>query len=235
MDYYNRNHKKLKLNGMQYLNSGDNAKVLYNAEMVFKEYYSETVLNCRLSEKMFDILKNINNPHFIELFNIYSNFDFVELLKNKIGILPFTVDAYTAKYYPDNSINVLFEHKDYILDNFRELEILFGIFTENMIRTHDIKRDNTIISKDGIIIIDPDLFNIIKTSKEFLSSLNKKDLLNLFRSIIMDSVEKEPNYGDLSFINAELVNIEVRENTDITYEIYKKLQNIKKPIELFKR
>ena len=119
MSYYDRNYKKLKLNDMEYLNSGECAKILYNKEMILKKYYYSTELNYRLSEKMFDLLKNINNPHFIELIDIYSDFNFIELLKNKMGILSFFVDAYTAKYYPDNSINVLLEHKDFILDNIK--------------------------------------------------------------------------------------------------------------------
>lgn len=236
MSYYNRNYKKLKLSAMEYLNSGECAKILYNKEMVFKEYYSETILNCRLSEKMFDILKNINNPHFIKLFDIYSDFDFIELLKNKIGILPFIVDAYTAKYYPDNSVNVLLEHKDYILDNFKELEVLFRIFSENMICTDDVKRDNTVIGKDGIVIIDPDLFYTMQSSKEFISTSNKKKLLNLYRSIFINSLKNELNYGKfIPFIDSELVNFEIKDNTDVTYEISKKLKYIKKPIELFRR
>ena len=105
-----------------------------------------------------------------------------------------------------------------------------------MICTEDIKRDNAIIGKTGIIIIDPDLFYTTEASKDFVSALNKKKLLNLFRSIFMSSVANEPNYGKLiTFIDTELVNIEVTENTDITYEISKKLKYIKKPVELFKR
>ena len=236
MSYYNRNHKKLKLGAMEYLNSGDCAKILHNKDTIFKEYYFDTVLNFRLNEKMFDILKNISNPHFIELFDIYSDFYFIELLENKIGILPFIVDAYTAKYYSDNSVNVLLEHKDYILDNFRELEALFRLFSENKICTDDIKRENTVIGKDGIVIIDPDLFYTSESSKEFISTLNKNKLLHLFRSIFINSVENGPNYGkNITFIDNELVNFEVTDNTDITHEISKKLKYIKKPIELFRR
>ena len=236
MSYYDRNYKKLKLNDMEYLNSGECAKILYNKEMILKKYYYSTELNYRLSEKMFDLLKNINNPHFIELIDIYSDFNFIELLKNKMGILSFFVDAYTAKYYPDNSINVLLEHKDFILDNIKELEVLFRTFSENMIRTVDIKRDNTVIGKDGIVIIDPDLFYTIESSKEFISILNKKNLLKLFRDIFINSVENKSNYVNIiNFIDNELVNFEVTYNTDVAYEISKKLKYIKKPIELFRR
>lgn len=236
MAYYNRNHKRLKLNGMKYLNYGGCAKILYNKDIIFKEYYSETAPSCKLSPKMFDMLKQINNPHFIELFDIYSDFDFIELVKNKMELLPFIVDAYTAKYYPDNSVNALYEQKDYILDNFRELEILFDIFSQNKICTDDIKKSNTIISKTGIIIIDPDLFYTSESSKESISTLNKKNLLDLFKSICMNSATNELNYVKLkTFTDNELANIIVTENTDITYEISKKLKYIKKPIEILKK
>lgn len=234
--YYNRNYKKLKLNNMEYLNNGGCAEVLHNEEIIFKEYYYETSHNYRLDEKMFDILKNIHNSHFIELFDIYSDFNFAELLKNKIGMLPFTVDAYTAKYYPDNSVNALLENKDYLLDNFKELEILFKIFSENMICTADIKKDNTVIGKDGIVIIDPDLFYTMEFGKELISTLNKKNLLYLFRSIFINSLKGKPNYDRMvTYIDSELVNIKVTDTTDVTQEISKKLRYVKRPIELVKK
>lgn len=236
MSYYNRNYKKLKLNALEYLNGGECARILYNKEIIFKEYFFDTELCYRINEKVFDILKNINNPHFIELFDIYSDFDFLELLKNKMGILPFIITAYTAKYYPDNSVNVLMEHKDYILDNLKELEVLFRVFSENMICTDDIKRDNAVIGKDGIVIIDPDLFYTTQSSKEFISTLNKKNLLYLFKDILVNSIENKSSLGKIkTFIDNELVNFEVKANTDVTYEISKKLKHIKKPIELFRR
>ena len=239
MSYYNKKYEKLDLSDMQYLNNGSCAKIFCNKNIIFKEYYQKTIIDYRLNEKMFDILKNIKNPHFIELFDIYSDFNYIELLGNKIKIIPFIVHAYTAMYYPDDSVNALFEHKDYILDNFRELEILFKLFTENMICTDDIKRDNAILGKNNIVIIDPDFFYTVETSnKEYVSTLNKLKLLNLFRSILINSIvgEADLTYGKIiAYIENELVNIEVTDRTDITYEISKTLKNIKKPIELFRR
>lgn len=151
-------------------------------------------------------------------------------------MLPFTVDAYTAKYYPDNSVNALLENKDYLLDNFKELEILFKIFSENMICTADIKKDNTVIGKDGIVIIDPDLFYTMEFGKELISTLNKKNLLYLFRSIFINSLKGKPNYDRMvTYIDSELVNIKVTDTTDVTQEISKKLRYVKRPIELVKR
>lgn len=91
-----------------------------------------------------------------------------------------------------------------------------------MICTDDIKRDNTVIGKDGIVIIDPDLFYTIESSKEFISILNKKNLLKLFRDIFINSVENKSNYVNIiNFIDNELVNFEVTYNTDVAYEISK--------------
>lgn len=233
--YYNRNYKRLKLNDMEYLNSGQCAMILHNKDVILKKYYSETGSKNKLDEKMFDILKSINNPHFIELLDIYSSFNFIKLLKNKFGISPFSIDAYTAKYYPDDSVNVLFEHKDYILDNFKELENLFKIFSENMICTDDVKRKNSVIGKNGIIIIDPDLFYTVKSPRG-VSKLNNKNLLKLFRDILINSFELGPDYEkNKTFVDSKIVNIKVTANTDITYEISKKLRYVRKPVELFRK
>ena len=107
MAYYNREYKKINLDNMKYLNNGYCAKVLYDNNIIFKEYYHETTPNCKLSIEMFDILKEIDNPHFIELLDIYSDFSLTKLIKNRMNILPFFPDAYTAKYYQDDSVNVL--------------------------------------------------------------------------------------------------------------------------------
>ncbi len=236
MAYYNRNYQKLKLNRMEYLNSGDCAKVSYNHDMVLKEYFEETFQKYRLSSVMFDILKHIDNPHFIKIYDIYSDLNLLELLKYRMKILSFVVDAYTAKFYVDDSINVLMEHKDYILDNFRELDILFEIFTNNGIFAHDIKRKNAILNKNGIIIIDPDAFYQYtkEIGKSIVAKENKTKLVNLFRSICIDSARNLPDFGILeTWIDTVLADIDVTENTDVTYEISKKLKYAKRPIENF--
>lgn len=236
MAYYNRDYKKLKMSGMNYLDNGCCATVLYNDEMILKEYFCTTLAKFRLTEKMFDIFKGIDNPHLIELFDIYSDFSPIELFKNRIGISSFTVDAYTAKYYPDNSLNVLFENKDYILDNFRELEILFEIFSENKICTNDVKRENAIVGKEKIVIIDPDLFYISDYAKKEILTINKKNLLKLYESILIASVEYEDNCMNITkFIYDELANIDITSDVDVTYGISQKLKSIKKPIEFFRK
>ena len=233
MAYYNRNCERLGLNTkkMNFLDCGCCAKVLRYDNTVFKEYFFNTASAFRLSSEMFDILKDINNEHFIKLFEIYSDMSLLNLFKYKMKALPFKVDAYTAKYYIDDSINVLNESNDYILDNFRELELLFEVFTNIGIITDDLKRSNAIISTDGIVIIDPDCFYQSSESKEFIAISNKKKLLGLLRSVCSDSAQKRQHFVKILPKIDDLVNIEITENTDVTYEISKKLKYVKKPID----
>ena len=43
MSYYNRDHKKIKLDDFEYLNSGGCASILYNKEVIFKKYKQSTL------------------------------------------------------------------------------------------------------------------------------------------------------------------------------------------------
>lgn len=233
MAYYNRKYQKIKLDNMEYLSSGGCAQVFYDKEKIFKEYSSKTSLNWRLSEKMFDVLKDIDNPNFMKLFDIYSDYNRLNLLRKR----PFVVDAYTAKYYPENNlVNVMFEQKDYLLENIEKLEKLFETFSDYRICAEDVKKRNTVINRNGIIIIDPDLFYIFNedASKDFMSRVNKRRLLELVRSIMINSESDEVDY--LTFgngIDMEILDFKVNEETNITNEVAKKLKYVKKPIDFF--
>lgn len=251
MAFYNRSGKKLdlKLYDMQYLGSGVCAKVLHNSDVAFKEYFPSTPEEKRLSPSDFDVLKGVNNPHFIELYDIYSNFDLLELLKLKIKRQQFSTGAYTAKYYPDDSVNVLLENKDYILDNFRELEKLFEMFAEDNIMVHDLKRDNSILGKNGIVLIDPDLFVVNPDLRDLIDpdlyamfksrfsmlAENKNNLLFLLDNIFADaSLRMGLDDESSSAAFDDLFDFKVGQNTDVTHEISKRLQYVKKPIDLVK-
>ena len=169
MTYYNRKYKRFNVGNMEYLGSGEFGKVSHNKDIILKEYFSRVSPEWRISLDLFDILKTIDNPHFIKLFDVYTELKFFDVLKAIVNSSKFYVDAYTAKYYADNSVNVLWESKDYLLDNFRELELLFEIFSKNKIRTCDVKLSNSIVGKDGIVIIDPDFFVITDMGKELNS------------------------------------------------------------------
>lgn len=70
MAYYNRNGETLNIEKkkMEYLSSGFCGTVSHDNEVILKEYFSDTPKSGRLSAEMFDVLKDINNDHFIKLF-----------------------------------------------------------------------------------------------------------------------------------------------------------------------
>ena len=237
MKYYSRDCKKLSLNTktLKYLDSGECARVRYDDKLIFKEYYISTEPEYRLSPEMFAIFETIDNQHFMKIYNIYSRMNGLRLLSTKTKILPFTIDAYTAKYYKDDNVDVLEAPKDYLLDNFRELEDLFTLFTTNKINPADLKRRNTILNNNGIILIDPDSFSLSSDSKIDLSLKNKKALLNLFKDILLECAYKkeecQQNIVSISEkIKADLTDFAISENTEITNELSKKLKYVKKPI-----
>lgn len=234
MSYFNRKCQPLKMNrkDLQYLSSGECASVYHNNEIILKEYFSETPIFNRLDPETFDILKSIDHENFMKLLEIYCDLNYSELIEYKINIRNFSVDASIAKYYHDDSVNVLYESIDYILDNFRNLDKLFEIFTDNSILTDDVKRKNAILSQKGIIIIDPDTFRCAPLPKEDIAVLNKKELLTLLRSICISSIGKIKNHDELiKKIVLDLTAIDISDKTDMAHEIAKKLKYVKKPIE----
>ena len=112
---------------------------------------------------------------------------------------------------------------------------MFEELTKNNICTNDVKRDNSILGKNGIVIIDPDLFYIIDSSDAFLRQINKKNLFKLYNSIIINSLEDDIYYQkNANIIRALLESIKITEKTDVTHEISKTLKYVNKPKELFK-
>lgn len=182
MNYYNRDLKKFDPTGFEYLNRGSCGHISYNKNIIFKQYFASTKQEDRLSEHIFDILKDINNPHFIKLIDIYSKNDLLKLFFNKLRKKVFLVDAYSAKYYENENINVLNEPIDYLLDNIREIEILIDIFSDNAVMIDDIHRKNVIFTSQKMIIIDPDFFKI--SNNEDLIIINKMRLLDLIKDIL---------------------------------------------------
>ena len=233
MDYYNRNFQKLELENMKYLSQGDYWEVSYNDEIILKEYFGFTNNSYRIKENIFDILKSIDDKHLIELYDIYTAKNKIKIFFGKILQSQFKVDCYTAKYYSDNSVNALNEPKEYLLENLFELQKLFNILTENNICTKDVKRANTIIGKEGIVIIDPDLFYIPK-EKENVALINQLNLLNLFKSICLASIDTKRDLDSiLKYLEKEVLDFNLTEKTDISYEISKKLKYRRCPKDIF--
>lgn len=232
MAYYNRDLKKIDQSNFKYLDKGKCAYVDYNHNIIFKHYFPDMELELRLKACVFDIIKDINNPHFIELIDIYRLDTFLKVIFHKISRKEFIVDAYSAKYYEKENINVLKEPKDYLLDNIRELEILLAIFSDNAILVDDLNSKNVLFTSQRMIIIDPDYFKIYK--EKDLVIRNNNELIALIKYILWGNIlqlEAKYTYEEVYNMKRKVANFKVDEKTEIAYEFSKKLVGVKKPIE----
>ena len=74
------------------------------------------------------------------------------------------------------------------------------------------------------------------TSKDFRTLINKRKLLKLLRSIMINSEPGEVDYQTFNNgIDMEILDFKVTEETSISNEVAKKLKYVKRPINLFNK
>ena len=250
MGYYNREGKKLDTRNMRYLDSGSFGAVYLSEDKIVKIYHPECIdpFEGKITLEVFDILKEIHHPNFIELLDVYSNLDLLTLFCRKFNLIyHFQIDAYTAKYYLNSVVNPLLENKDYLLDNLRDIMDLMDIFTQEKIRADDLRSGNMILTKENMIIIDPDYFRFTILPSDRLIKHNKESLFILFKDICSNYLEEilfqeNPTLTSSQriisadkIVNKQFSDIHITEQTDIPAVLSKRLKSVKKPVELFER
>ena len=243
MDFYNRDNVKFDFNDMEYLSHGYNGEVFYNNKIIFKKYFAWSEKDSRINLQLFDLLKEFKNPHFIELYDIYTKYFKIEIINRiikKIRNNAFLVEGYSAKYYQEDNIDVLNSSKEYFLENLFEIEKFINELSENGIKINDMIRRNIILNKDNIVIIDPDLFYLWNP----ISCLpaNKEKLYYLFNDLLLNEVFKIPYlYTTSKYLKEQnifknhMYNLYATEEFCVTDEFSKILKHTKKPVELFEK
>ncbi len=199
--YYNFNELKC-------FDYGNTANIYKIGENIFKKYYAYTSDKYRLDKDTFDILNYIKSKNMTEIYELLYDDENLE-----------EVGGYISKYYERNLINILNQDIDYILDNMNDIEKLFDELSKYLIRVDDVKYKNTILTKDKIILIDPDSYKKVIYSEESLKKINKKALLDLFESIYLNFLPKNESCIKIF----DLFDINIDDKTNITYEFSKKL------------
>lgn len=243
MDFYNRDNVKFDLTDMKYLSHGNCGEVFYNDKIVFKKYFSWTNVDYKIELELFDILKEVKNPHFIELYDVYTKYSKIKIINKiikKIRNNAFFVEGYSAKYYQEDNIDVLNTSKEYFLENLFEIEKLLNEFSKNGIFAYDMNRENTVLNKNNIVIIDPDLFCLWSQKATFAS--NKLNLYDLFDDLLLDEVFKTPYLYSTSkyFKERNIFKMNISKYHDneefcVTDEFSRVLKHTKKPVELFEK
>ena len=236
MRYIDENGTKVKfdMKEFQFLNDGGCARVYHNNIQIFKRYYKAIPNNLKLRKDVFNILKQIKSANFIKLYNSY----YVEYNYKRINFNDEYLDAYTAEYYQKENIIPALINKDYLLENLKKLDDLFGSLSDNKIETHDVSVWNTILTKESIVIIDPDFYELSNDLKNNIKIRNKEILLNLVKDLLL-KIELFKDYNTMKkmerwFDNNFDLN-EITERTDLACELSKKLKYVKRPIDVIKK
>ena len=209
------------------IDTGCNADIYKRGHFVIKVYKPNVMALCRITPVMFDLLKDVNNKHFIKLIERYS--------KTK-STVDSEVDAYKAKFYQKDNTNILYEPKEFLLDNFHEIEKLVNKFTDNSIGICDVNIQNAIINSQGIVLIDPDMYYKSNMTKDKLATENKQELAGFFESICLDGLDyHERNSSIDKKVKRDINNINKKENPEVTQEIAKILRKVKRPIDYLKK
>ena len=155
-------------------------------DMVIKTYKSSCKANYMLLRKTFEIIKELDLPSIVKLYNYYydSNNKIIQHL-----MLP---SGYTMEYIDNPKIILLDQNVEYLLDVMSKLEKDINILTDNKIKIGDAHEDNIIFQQNSAKLIDIDFFRKVNlTNKEKLLFHNKKELLYYIKSTIINELKRK--------------------------------------------
>ena len=238
MGLYNRNLDRMNINVGQahIIGQGCNALIFRYHDIILKRYgvYTENFI----AAKLFEILARINNPHFIKLYDLFTIIDDKKYDEFKhrclAGKSKFSASGYTAKYYQASGLNPLEENTAFLLKNIDELRELFDLLATYGISVSDVKLENSIITENGIVIIDPDYYDLIKLSdnpierEKTISKLKRKNRSELVRYLL---TLYRRYYGDETEVLNYFIYLGL-ESTDPLEEIEKRLRQAEKPSQI---
>lgn len=179
-DIFNKedNHGKC---GTIYKYSDDLCIKIYNRGIDFD--------HCLLNTNIYEDLKKIKSDNLVDIK--------MALYKDKEN--KSITDAYLLTYYEEKYDDFLEIYTDYLLYNLEEIFKLIKEISIFKIRLHDLKRENLILTKNNIVLIDPDRWYFDNLSKEKIEKLNVNNITGLFGEIVKESLKN--NYLDFLIEN----------------------------------
>lgn len=139
---------------------GKCGNVFSDGNIAMKRYFDECYIY-RIKEEVFNKLKEVNNPCFV---------NFMDLIKVKRRGKEI-VDGYTYKYIEEVGDYMIDLPMEYTYETLHQFQKLLEQFNELKVFVDDAYEDNLVLSKDGLVIIDPDIYSIYKG--EDLNELRK--------------------------------------------------------------
>lgn len=200
----------------------------YNDDLCIKIYNRGIDFDhCLLNTDIYEDLKKIKSDNLVDIK--------MALYKDKEN--KSITDAYLLTYYEEKYDDFLEIYTDYLLYNLEEIFKLIKEISIFKIRLHDLKRENLILTKDNIVLIDPDrwYYNFL-SSIEAVEKLNINNIMGMFSEITEKSLQD--NHLDFLIENNLYVYVissklfPLTSNKDRAMKVLsKRLNGYKRPID----
>ena len=183
---------------------------------------------CLLNTSIYDDLKTIKSDNLVDIkMPLYKD-------KNNKNI----TDAYLLTYYKEQYDDFLEIYTDYLLYNLEEILKLIKEISNFKIRLDDLKRENIILTKDNIVLIDPDrwYYEYETDDKNEIEKLNINNIMAMLNEITKESLKNNhlDFLTDNNLFNYVISNklFPLTSNKDKAMKVLmKRLNGYKRPID----
>lgn len=210
--FYDKEGKLLIFNFDHRIDCGSCGNIYkINNEVCLKRFDKDAYYN----EDAFEIVINMNLENFYKVY---------EMLYDREQEFA----GYIMKYYQAENIDILTMPISWTLDNFYGLYDSIDKLTKKNILVEDLHDGNVIVNKDGITVIDIDMYKLLKIGLEDeVIFLNKKRLYFLFRDLYINSIVN--NHCEMR--NSGLILNGLFDHREDISEVNNKLKKYKYPID----
>ena len=230
MILYTKDSQQTDFSNYIYLKEGGCGKIYKYDDTILKVYKKDCNHHLKIKKQIFELLKAINAPCIVKLDNYYFS-------KKRI-LNPLTqIDAYTMEYIKEEQFNLIDCDKKFIIEIFTKLEQTIRELSFYDIVIDDINSKNIILNKNGITLIDPDLF--FKKGFGYKCSayrLNKIRILDYINLILTKKYYEKEEQFIYFYIEENIENtlIEDVQNSLTENTFYESMNSKKLKLELKK-
>ena len=199
--------KLLLENDYHFITAGCNSNIYRSNNIILKKYTNYTNEKYKITPLIFEELQKINYDCFIKLYKLF--------LDEKNTVVGYTCNYIeeTKEYFTKDDLNLLL----YNLNNMQK-DFLYDISSRNILMD-DPNTSNILISKDKVVIIDPDCYRFGTGNIEKNIEFNKETLLQyIYYKCILATIRKP----DRAFENIDrMLDIDINPKTDLCRELKK--------------
>ena len=186
MIYYTKDNKEIIISDDIFNKEDNHGKCgtiyKYSDDLCIKRYDRGIYFDhCLLNTSIYDDLKTIKSDNLVDIkMSLYKD-------KNNKNI----TDAYLLTYYEEKYEDFLEIPTEYLLYNLEEIFKLIKEISTFKIRLRDLKRENIILTKDNIVLIDPDRwhYEYLTKDKSEIEKLNINNIMSMFNEITEESLQ----------------------------------------------